>query len=240
MSFYIRKNGVTKKLAVIPQGYPAELIGYDNTSSGLTADEVQDAIDEVNDSKVSKSGDTMSGKLTIDRQNGSTSAIGYSQLELGNDIAEGAQNNSSGLLKIFGKNSYNGMIYDHDGLTNDREYYLPDKTGTLALTSDVIDQKLYRIVVASNNSSSIKFKPYVYSRYAIQIIGNGNSISYMGNIMIETAQYNYVRATVPCFKNGTYDALTATYDSTDESITISNLDQWGYYTFISPYPFIES
>lgn len=47
MSYYIRKNGVTKKLAVIPEGYPAELISYDNTSSGLTADEVQGAIDEI-------------------------------------------------------------------------------------------------------------------------------------------------------------------------------------------------
>lgn len=48
---YIKKNGAVNKVSgvVMPNTYPANRVGYDNTTSDLTADDVQDAIDEVVD-----------------------------------------------------------------------------------------------------------------------------------------------------------------------------------------------
>ena len=45
---YIDENGNINKVGCIPNGYPATNIGYNNSQSGLSADNVQEAIDEVN------------------------------------------------------------------------------------------------------------------------------------------------------------------------------------------------
>lgn len=46
---YIKKNGVINKVGGIgmPTSYPADDVEYDNTTSGLTGDTVQEAIDEI-------------------------------------------------------------------------------------------------------------------------------------------------------------------------------------------------
>lgn len=87
--------------------------------------------------KVNKSGDTMSGQLNIDRQNGSSSSVGGSQIWLGNNIPEGTDKNSRGVIRLYGKGAYYSEIYDDTGLTAHRSLYLPNKSGTFALTSDV-------------------------------------------------------------------------------------------------------
>lgn len=86
---------------------------------------------------VSKSGDTMNGQLNIDRQNGTASTVGGSQIWLGNDISEGTAKNSRGILRLYGKNSFYAEIYDDIGLTAHRSITLPNKSGTLALTDDI-------------------------------------------------------------------------------------------------------
>ena len=45
---YIRKNNTNYPVGNIPIGFPSYLLGYDNTNSGLSATNPQDAIDEVN------------------------------------------------------------------------------------------------------------------------------------------------------------------------------------------------
>lgn len=47
MSIKINKNGKEFPVGVIPKNYPSTNIGYDNSQSGLSADNVQGAIDEV-------------------------------------------------------------------------------------------------------------------------------------------------------------------------------------------------
>ena len=221
---------------------------YDNTQSGLTATNVQDAIDEVaqgggggsysagdgiditnneisvdttfteastrtniasGDSLstiwgkikkwfsdlasmfVSKSGDTMSGQLNIDRQNGTTSSVGTSYLVLGNSTASGTANNSKGVLEIYGKGS-NYATITATNVTANRGFELPNKGGTIALTSDIPSTTssstthgtLYkygnvRVWQSKESATSITI-PYTYTWGSE--IASGNRPSYSANI----------------------------------------------------------
>jgi hypothetical protein len=87
------------------------------------------------DTKVSKSGDTMSGNLTIDTQNGSASGLGYSIAILGNSTAYGTDKNSEGVVRLYGTDSTATDITATS--TVQRYINFPDKNGTVALTSDI-------------------------------------------------------------------------------------------------------
>ena len=82
-------------------------------------------------SKVSKSGDTMTGNLIISR-NAATS-----ELELGNNTT------SKGLIILFSNNDKYEVLRSPDGMTANRNIYLPDASGTVALTSDIGNLKFY-------------------------------------------------------------------------------------------------
>ena len=75
--------------------------------------------------KVNKSGDTMTGNLIISR-NATTS-----ELELGNTTT------SKGLIILFSNNDKYEVLRSPDGMTANRNIYLPDASGTVALTSDI-------------------------------------------------------------------------------------------------------
>lgn len=115
MSFKINKNGKTYEGGVIPKNYPASNISYNNSQSGLSADNVQGAIDEIADGKIDKSGDTMSGTLQL------------------------GDSSTRGELKIIGNDkTHYGRFYNSSGvaLSANRNYLLPDKSGTMALVED--------------------------------------------------------------------------------------------------------
>lgn len=145
MSYYIRKNGVTKKLAVIPEGYPAELIGYVNTGTNLQSDNAQDAITELDSGKVSKSGDTMTGALIVNNSSDTQASFSKSHTSttssssdvfIGNNKADGTAGSSYGVLLLYGTgNTYTALSAKNS--TVHRNISLPNKSGTLALTSDI-------------------------------------------------------------------------------------------------------
>lgn len=90
------------------------------------------------DAKVNKSGDTMSGNLVINRQDGTTSSVGYSRLDLGNNKGEGADKNSKGAILLYGQRTgASFQFYDSGLLTGDRVLYPPDNSGVIALANDV-------------------------------------------------------------------------------------------------------
>ena len=76
---------------------------------------------------------------------GTTSSVGHSILRLGNNTVSGNDNNSRGTVRIYGTGSYYGQFRDNPddnnatNLTANRTYYMPNKTGTLALISDLSD-----------------------------------------------------------------------------------------------------
>lgn len=93
----------------------AEWVGYGNGS-------VKDGLDN----KVSKTGDTMTGDLTID---GTSS----SRLFLGNNTND----NIRGIIRMHNTNGKFVQLYPNN-TSADRNIELPDKSGTVALTSDFI------------------------------------------------------------------------------------------------------
>ena len=92
------------------------------------------------DNKVSKSGDRMSGDLTIIRADGTTTTVGNSTLTLGNNIQEGTAGNSRGYILMYGKSDKRVVIRDNNtnGFTANREINIPDASGTLALRTDAL------------------------------------------------------------------------------------------------------
>lgn len=93
-----------------------------------------------------------SANQTIDRANGTVSAVGKSYFTLGNNIPVGTDKNSYGIFNIYGKGSYVTTLDARDSTAN-REIRLPDKSGTIALTSDVpVVTKLTQSVTVTANS----------------------------------------------------------------------------------------
>ena len=134
--------------------------------------ELETEVDDLGDGKVSKSGDTMRGRLTIDQQSGN------SGLWLGNDIVQGNEGASRGLILLYGRNQYFGQIYDGNGLTGNRDYYLPDKSGTLALTSDIPTEETIDLSTYITSEWSLNSGGYLKAyRIGKMVTINGNGLS---------------------------------------------------------------
>ena len=68
---------------------------------------------------------------------GTASAAGYSRLTLGNSVATGTAGNKRGEICIYTEKSGAAIIKASQNSTAERTLTLPDKTGTIALTSDL-------------------------------------------------------------------------------------------------------
>ena len=73
---------------------------------------------------------------TIDRQNGTISTDGISYLVIGNNIPRGTEKNSFGVVEMYGLQEYYTNILAPDSTAN-RTINFPDKSGIVALTSDI-------------------------------------------------------------------------------------------------------
>lgn len=69
-------------------------------------------------------------------KNGTANTVGRNILATGNSIASGTEGNKRGEIWFFGENTKRVNLMT-SALTADREVYLPNKDGTVALTSDV-------------------------------------------------------------------------------------------------------
>lgn len=88
--------------------------------------------------KVAKTGDVMSGELAIDQRNGTSSAVGYTYIKLGNNLNAETAENSAGVLRLYGQNTKYVELYDVNGnLTSNRYIGFPNKNGTIALITDI-------------------------------------------------------------------------------------------------------
>lgn len=118
--------------------------------SGSADDVAYDAnttIKSAVDGKVSKSGDTMTGQLVVsndtdiqiyaNRPNSTTSSV-RSAIRCGNGTADGTLGSTYGAIRLYGKGT-NYTNLQATGSTSNRTIELPDKSGALALTSDISD-----------------------------------------------------------------------------------------------------
>jgi hypothetical protein len=124
----INKNGTKEKIGILlPASYPSNKVTYNGGT-------VKDALDD----KVSKSGDTMSGNLTIDRQDGSPMIGGQSILTLGNNLGIDQDKNSEGLVYLYSMTGKKTVLTSTaDG--SDKIIEFPNKAGTVALKTDISD-----------------------------------------------------------------------------------------------------
>lgn len=76
--------------------------------------------------------------------NGTTSALGESYLQLGNGTAQGTAGNKRGTLRLYGTGTYY-VQFRPDTVTAHRTITLPNKTGTVALTSDIVQKSCMTI-----------------------------------------------------------------------------------------------
>ena len=141
---------------------------YNDENLYLTADgSIVAEVGLANNSLTSKTkysfGDNSSQfQNTIDQKKGTAKPT---YLQLGNATSKDAEQtqvdgqwynkNSYGVLRLYGQNTNYGQFYDNGYLTGNRYYYLPDKTGTLALTSDIIDEQVKLTEIADAYGSTV-------------------------------------------------------------------------------------
>lgn len=80
--------------------------------------------------------------------NGTTSQLGKATLTLGNSTTAGTTNNKNGELALYGASQYYTTLKSYDLTTQptaNRTIILPDKSGTVALTSDIPDTSSFII-----------------------------------------------------------------------------------------------
>ena len=98
-------------------------------------------------------------------KNGTTSVDGYNYLILGNDIASGTADNQYGVLRLYAKTAYRADLYATSNLTANRNIGLPDKDGTIALTSDLSSYlplaggTMTGTLKSTENAVGINFRP---------------------------------------------------------------------------------
>ena len=155
----------------------------DKTGTIATTDDVA--------TKVTKAGDTMTGNLTVNRSDGTTSAVGASYLIAGNSTASGTDKNSRGILRLYGT----GANYAHivaGALTANRTFTLPDAGGTIATTTNV-DTKISKAgdtftgtLLPStdgtlNLGSDTNRMHYLYARRLVAVESIASGLTYNSN-----------------------------------------------------------
>lgn len=91
---------------------------------------------------VSKSGDTVFGDLTVNAENGTANVDAYTYLKVGNQTPKSSAKHSTGLLRLCGENGKYTDIYAPNS-TASRDIVFPNKSGTVALTSDLKEWELF-------------------------------------------------------------------------------------------------
>lgn len=247
-------------------GTIASDIGYTNTTSQLSATNVQGAIDELakptfteagtrtniasgekistifgkikkwfsdlTDMFVSKTGDTMSGNLVIDRANGTTSANGSSAIQLGNATPSGTVGNSRGYIELYGTGAYFARLRT-GALTAQRNIDFPDKTGTVALTSDIIANVYAKSIKANSSGSAVKITPSTNNQTFIVFEVGSHSIAPAFGIRM--AMYNASETSQPfgsIIVHGNYETGSMTFSNGKINVTPVQIDS--YITVISP------
>lgn len=84
-------------------------------------------------------GGTFEGDVTIDKSDGTTSIVGQSKIILGNGTLQTVDENSKGVVRLYSRGSKYVDICAPDGsaINDNYELNVPDKSGTIATTSDV-------------------------------------------------------------------------------------------------------
>jgi len=106
-------------------------------------------------------GGTFEGDVTIDKADGTTSTIGQSKLILGNSTGSGTDENSKGVVRLYSRGSKYVDICapDESAISDNYELNVPNKSGTLAVTTDIPAAQVNSDWNASSGVAEILNKP---------------------------------------------------------------------------------
>jgi hypothetical protein len=88
---------------------------------------------------------------------GTSSAVGYANLALGNNIASGTAENRHGTLKLYADTAYYVNLKATSNTTSSHNIYLPDADGTIALTTSNVASATKATQDASGNVITTKY-----------------------------------------------------------------------------------
>lgn len=131
---YGRVTGVSTKTITLPAS--------DNTDTKVSTSLINDTLKHYlilgNDTTSAETKYYDKTGLSYNTSKGTTSALGNSELYVGNSTAQGTAGNKQGKIVLYGWKSYPHIIQaESGGPTANRSIRLPDKTGTVALLSDL-------------------------------------------------------------------------------------------------------
>lgn len=159
-------NGVLYTATAIIAVNDTIVIGT-NCEVSDTLVEQNDALSARIDTKVSKSGDTMSGNLIIDQANGTTSTAGSSAIKIGNATPTGTAGNSYGIIHLCSNTAYRANI-TAPNFTADRNINMPNGTGTLALKEDFAWTAMSATAGTNITNLSVNYNALAGNRYLIK------------------------------------------------------------------------
>ena len=141
--------------------------------------------------KVSKSGDTITGDLTVEGSYNSETTLSDADIRIGNKIPSGTVGNKRGILRIRDDGNHEAILFCNKSLTNDCYFQFPNQSGTFALTTDIsseIQRSILRSKIVSTGNAKycqIEVSSDDYRYGHIMVLGgascfiglwNGNSL----------------------------------------------------------------
>lgn len=146
-------------------------------------------------SYIPKTGGTITGGYLIIDDTHLTSGSSSAYLTLGNNIDSSSEGSSFGVLHLYGTGVYKSSIRTTT-LTDNRQLYLPDKDGTLAVTSDLdsyvlktgdsltgalsfydgstLKSKISNTELQINGHDLLRMTPHFAQMFATKIVVNAN------------------------------------------------------------------
>lgn len=192
-STFLRKNGTwgTPANNRVTQSPSSTNSAYEVLLSG-TADNTERT--ETSNKNSSFTHNPSTAATTIERQNAATTSA-YSDLSLGNNIADGTVGATHGRLRIFGQSQYYVSIWDGlNVLTNNRALHLPNRQGVIATTNLVATDESQKTTV-DNVTARRADKAYSIGEHfiidnqfctATAAIANGAILTQNTNYKVET------------------------------------------------------
>lgn len=96
---------------------------------------------------------------------GTTETNGVTRLSLGNSIPSGTEGNSYGFMVVYGKGTANAQVYPNNSMIDTGvTLYLPNASGTLALTSDI---KALNALTEVEQTTVAYFIDYIFSNFPV-------------------------------------------------------------------------
>ena len=174
-------------------------------------------------------GGTFEGDVTIDKADGTTSVVGQSKIILGNSTLATTDENSKGVMRVYTRGSKYVDICAPDNLNyaDNRELNVPDKSGTIATTSDVsaIDLTKGGTIKADSGNTFVTIDGATSSNYGQLQLKRGTYAARLtaANNLSTDRDFSFPNVSGSVVVSKDYGT---TYTATGSGSTLSNYETW--------------